>query len=237
MIKRIYNALRRRYIFYKGGELFLDYLREQGVTIGRNCTVAPPSTVQIDCSRPYLVEIGDDVRLNMGLTILTHDFTTLVFKNHFGEFIPSSGKVIIGNNVYFGRHCTVLRGVTIGDNCVIGYGSIVMNNIPANSVAVGRPAKVVCSIDEYYKKRQIKGLEEALELARTINDKLGRKPVPSDFREEFVYFVSGNEIDKYPELPIKYQLTYMGNCYDRWVNNHKATFSSFDEFLKAAGIE
>lgn len=237
MIKRIYNALRRRYIYRLGGEHFLNYLREQGVTIGKNCTVPSPESILIDTSRPYLVEIGDEVRLNKGLTVLTHDFTSFLFKNLYGELLPCSGKVSIGNNVYFGQQCTVLKGVSIGDNCIIGYGSVVMTSIPANSVAVGRPAKVICSIDEYYKKRQKQGLEESLELARIINQKLGRRPVPSDFKEEFVYFVNGNEIDKYPELPIQRQLTCTGNCYEQWVKNHKAPYSSFDEFLKAAGIE
>lgn len=51
-------------------------------------------------------------------------------------------------------NCTVLKGVTIGDNCIIGIGSIVTKDIPANSVAIGNPAKVVCSLDEYFEKRK-----------------------------------------------------------------------------------
>ena len=45
-----------------------------------------------------------------------------------------------------------LKGVTIGDNCIIGFGSVVTRDIPANSVAVGAPARVVGSVDDYYKK-------------------------------------------------------------------------------------
>ena len=45
----------------------------------------------------------------------------------------------------------MLKGVTIGDNCIIGYGSTVMKDIPANSVAVGTPTKVICTIEEYFK--------------------------------------------------------------------------------------
>lgn len=235
--KSFLASLKRHYAMFKGGEYYIDYLRAQGITIGENCTVGAPRTMNIDCTRPCLIEVGNQVRLNTGLTLMTHDFTTLVFKNKYGEFLPSSGKIKIGNNVYFGRNCTVLKGVTIGDNCIVGFGSLVMRDVPANSVVAGVPAKVICSVDDYYKKRQEKSLEEAFKLAREIKAKYKRRPEPRDFREEFVFFVSGNEIDKYPEIPIEFQLSYMGNCYDTWVKNHKARFNSFDEFLKAADVD
>ena len=63
----------------------------------------------------------------------------------------SSGRVEIGSNIYIGTNVIVLRGVTIGDNCVIGAGSVVTHDIPANSVAVGAPCRVVCSLDELSK--------------------------------------------------------------------------------------
>lgn len=233
----IISKFRRKYAEYKGGERYLNYLRSKGVRIGERCTIGPARTINIDCSRPYLIEIGNDVRLNYGLTIMTHDFTTLVFKNYYGDFLNSSGKVKIGNNVYFGRNCTVLKGVTIGDNCIIGYGSTVMKDVPNNSVVAGSPAKVICTLDQYYEKRKLKALEEAFALAREIQIVKKRRPIPADFREEFIYFISGNEVEKYPEIPIEFQLTNWGNCYDRWKKEHKAPYKSFDEFLNAAGIK
>lgn len=210
------------------------YLRSKGVRIGKDCTIGPVDTISIDISRPYLLEIGDQVRLNRGLTIMTHDFATIVFKNKYGEFIPSSGKVKIGNNVYFGHNCTVLKGVEIGDNCIIGYGSTVMKSIPANSVAVGTPAKVICTLDEYFEKRKKKALEESFCLVNEIEKVCKREVKIEDLREEFVYFVSGNEIDNYPQLPIYFQLQYVGNCLERWRKKHKALFSSFEDFIQAA---
>lgn len=236
MFRKLVERIERKYVEFKGGETYLNYLRKKGVRIGENCTVGPPKKVVIDCSRPYLIEIGDNVRLNYGLTLMTHDFTTMVFKNYYGDFLPSSGKIKVGNNVYFGRHCTVLKGVTIGDNCIIGFGSLVMKDIPDNCVVAGAPAKVICTLDEYYEKRKVKALEEAFALAREINRVYKRRPVPSDFKEEFVYFVSGNELDRYPEIPIRFQLSTMGNCLDQWIKEHKAPYKSFDDFLEAAGI-
>ena len=54
----------------------------------------------------------------------------------------------IGNNVWIGAHSVVLPGVTIGDNVVIGAGSIVTRDIPANTVAVGNPFRVMREISE-----------------------------------------------------------------------------------------
>ena len=54
--------------------------------------------------------------------------------------------VIIGNNVWIGGNVNVLPGVTIGDNVVIGAGSVVNKDIPSNSVAVGNPCKVIKEI-------------------------------------------------------------------------------------------
>lgn len=51
--------------------------------------------------------------------------------------------ITVGNNVWIGGNVCVLPGVTIGDNCVIGAGSVVVKDIPANSVAAGNPCKVI----------------------------------------------------------------------------------------------
>lgn len=236
MIKGIIKKFKRKYAEYKGGEIYLDYLRQLGIKIGTHCHIGKPKTITIDYTRPYLIEIGNHVRMNNGFTLLTHDFATSVLTNKYGDFLPSSGKVKIGNNVYFAQKCTVMKGVTIGDNCIIGYGSLVTKDIPSNSVVAGSPARVICTLEEYYEKRKTKALEESLELAKEVQRFYKRKPVPKDFREEFVYFVSGNEVEKYPELPIKHQLMTMGDCFDRWVREHKAPFKSFDEFLDAAGV-
>jgi len=57
-------------------------------------------------------------------------------------------------NVWLGGGCTILPGVTIGDRVVIGANSTVTHDIPANSVAVGSPARVICTLDEYLEKEK-----------------------------------------------------------------------------------
>ena len=150
------------------------------------------------------------------------------------QFLNSSGKVTIGNNVSFGHNVTVLKGVHIGDNCFIGAGSIVTKDIPANSVAAGAPAKVIMTINQYYERRLEQCEQEALDYARSIYERFNRKPYISEMREEFIWFVSGNQVDLYPMLPIKAQL---GPTYDRYVREHKAKYNDFESFLDAAGIK
>lgn len=212
---------------------FVNYCRDKGVIVGNNVQVPCPRTVSFDLSRPCLIEIGNNVRINKYMTIMTHDFASMVFVNKYAELVNSSGKIKIGNNVYFGHHCTVLKGVTIGDNCIIGFGSTVMRDIPANSVAAGTPAKVICTLDEYLEKRKTKALSEAFEYALAIRQRENRMPKPEDFREEFPYFVDASNMCDYPHLPYQIQL---GPEIETWKKKHKRMFSSFEAFLDAAGV-
>ena len=211
---------------------FIKYLRQRGIKIGNHLWVTPAvDTVSIDLTRPSLIEIGDYVRLNRNLTILTHDGGFYVLRNKYKEFIPQSGRVKIGNNVYFGRNCTIFKGVTIGDNCIIGFGSTVTKDIPPNSVAVGSPARVVATLDEYYEKRKVKSIEEALDYARSIKERFNRRPCVEDFWEEFPLFLNGDE--DCPGLPIREQL---GPAYEEYRKNHQAIFNGFEDFLLKAGV-
>lgn len=228
---KIIEKIRHRWA-RRSSESYCKYLRQKGIHIG-NGTVVYPKTCQIDLTRPSLVSIGENCLLNRNTTILTHDFVTKVFLNLDWGFINSSGRVVIGNNVRFGQNVMVLKGVTIGDNVFIGAGSIVTRDIPSNSIAVGAPCKVVMTLEEYFQKRLQKSEEEALDYARSIKERYNRKPVPSDFWEEFIWFVSGNEVDNYPEIPIASQLS---NYFDLYKESHKAKYKSFDEFLAAAGL-
>lgn len=60
--------------------------------------------------------------------------------------LSSKGEIIIGRNVWIADRVTILGGVTIGDNVIIGAGSVVSHDIPSNSVAVGAPAKIIKQI-------------------------------------------------------------------------------------------
>jgi len=214
-------------------ERYVKYLRNKGIKIGNGCKFySGLKTISIDTTRPSLIEIGNNVAFNKNCKLVTHDYATKVFLETHKEFIPSSGKIKIGNNVSFGMDCTVLKNVAIGENCFIGLGSVVTKDIPANSVAIGAPAKVVATIDEYFQKRQKESVSEALNYAQSIQVRFNRRPRIEEFWEEFPLFLNGEELDN--RLPVKRQL---GPAYNHYKQNHKAIFNGFDDFLKAAGIE
>ena len=212
---------------------FCNYLRNSGIQIGEGNYIYPYNAA-IDITRPSLVKIGSNCFMNQHFTLLTHDWVTKVFLGSGRQFLNSSGRVTIGDNVSFGRNVTVLKGVSIGDNCFIGAGSIVTKDIPSNSVAVGAPCRVVMTIEEYYQKRLKYSEEEALDYVRSIYERYNRRPKIEEMTEEFIWFVSGDEVQNYPTLPIKKQL---GPTYNAYVASHKAKYNSFEDFLQAAGIE
>ncbi len=136
--------------FNIGPETVEDY-RKRGVIIGKN-----PGLVDchLDYGHGYLIEIGDNSKF-AHVTILTHDAST---KTDLGY--SKIGRVKIGDDVFIGHASIILPGTTIGNKVVIGAGSVVKGNIPDNSVAVGNPAVVVCSYDEYIEKNR-KQMEHA----------------------------------------------------------------------------
>lgn len=213
----------------RSSEALIKYYRSMGITIGTNCVFRSPMSTRIDIMRPSLIEIGNNVDMNKNFTIMSHDFSHRVFLQLYSEFLSSSGPVTIGNNIYFGTDVIVLKGVTIGDNCIIGAGSIVSKSIPPNSVAAGVPCRVICTIDEYYAKRQKLWIDEAITYANAIRTKEKREPIIDDFRPEFGLYIDKHNIKYYDQAPIRLRLK---DKYDEWLEHHQAIFDGFDDFLE-----
>lgn len=216
----------------KNSDSYIKWLRKTGVKVGDGTKVFDARNIMIDVSRPELVEIGDNVFLHGGMTIMTHDWASWCFVRSHHEFYPSHGKIKIGNNVWFGRDVTICKGVTIGDNCIVGIGSIVTKSIPSNSVAVGIPAKVICSYEDYLNMRQTKYVEEALEYARTIIAS-GREPSIEDFKDDYPIFV---DRENYMDYDFPYSKVFSKEHFMQWLLNHKKVFNGFDSFINAARI-
>lgn len=109
-----------------GENFFANYnctiLDSGGVTIGNHVMFAP----------------------NVSLYTVNHPLDPELRKDGWEQARP----IVIGNNVWVGGNVVILSGVTIGDNTVIGAGSVVTKDIPANSLALGNPCKVVRNITE-----------------------------------------------------------------------------------------
>lgn len=216
-------------IYYKSSSTrYIAYLRKKGIKIGNGTVIFAPKQIQIDTTRPELVEIGDHVFIHRGTIIQTHDWASWCFLEKYNDFIPSHARVKIGNNVWLGENVSILKGVTIGNNVIIGLGSIVTKSIPNNSIAVGCPARVIGNIDDYYEKRKKQYVDECVEYARCII-RSGREPQVQDFYDDYPTFVDGRNVNQY-EYP--YRRIFSKNQFENWKKHHKAEFKSFEEFME-----
>ncbi len=153
-----------------------EMLKEMLAEVGENCYIEPPFHSNWGGKH---VHLGKNVYFNFNATLVddTHiyigDCTMLgpnvVIATAGHPILPELREkalqynlpVHIGKNCWLGAGVIVLPGVTIGDNTVIGAGSVVTKDIPANVVAVGNPCKVLREINEhdkefYYKDRRFK---------------------------------------------------------------------------------
>lgn len=108
-------------------------------------------------SEPYLINIGNNVRISSHSSLVTHDGGLWTLrKMNLLENADFFGIIEIGDNVNIGINVIIMPGVKIGNNCIIGAGAVVTKNIPDNSIAVGVPARVIETVDEYYNKKKDK---------------------------------------------------------------------------------
>ena len=134
-------------IFGKTGEqicvesnFFCDY--GYNIEVGENFYINH-NCVILDCAK---VTFGDNVLVGPNCSFYT-PIHPLDAKTR-NTFIERAEPITVGDNVWFGGNVTVLPGVTIGDNAVIGAGSVVVNDIPSNMLAVGNPCKPIRKIEQ-----------------------------------------------------------------------------------------
>ncbi len=151
------------------------YLKTMFAEIGEGCYVESPLRSNMGCRH---VHFGNNVYANFNLTLVDDTHIYVGDNTMFGPnvTIATAGHPIdpelrerglqynmpvkIGRNCWLGAGVIVMPGVTIGDNVVIGAGSIVTKDIPSNVVAVGNPCRVMREVGEhdrkyYYKTREI----------------------------------------------------------------------------------
>lgn len=156
------------------GEKRQKMLKEMFAEIGEGCYIEPPFHSNFGGGH---VHFGKGIYANFNLTLVddTHvyvgDYTmfgpnvTIATAGH--PILPElriqgyqyNMPVCIGKNCWLGAGVIVLPGITIGDNVVIGAGSIVTKDIPSNVVAVGNPCRVLREVNEHDKKYYFKNRE------------------------------------------------------------------------------
>lgn len=239
IIKKIKNKINKfiglkLYKFQNSSEDYIKWMKERGAKIGENVTIFDPKNTLLDVTRPYMIEIGNNVQITRGVIILTHGYEWAVIKNVYGDILGSCGKVTIGNNVFIGMNTIILKGVKIGDNVIVGAGSIVTKDLESNGVYSGNPAKFIMSLEQYKNKRESSQLKEAKEQVLQYQNRMNKKPDKNVLREFFYLFEDYSEKDiifnEYNRM-----LSFTGN-YDfslkKFIETRSSRkFENIDEFI------
>lgn len=159
MIKRIYRKL-----------FPLKAAINDGMQIGKGVSLVSPRTVTFG-TEPYLIKLGDYVRISGNVMFTTHDGGTWAFRHHERyKHVFKYGSISVGDYTFIGANSIILPGVKIGNNCVVGVGSVVTKDIPDNSVVGGVPAHIITSTEEYADKC-LKSMPEGIDLNEYYKNK------------------------------------------------------------------
>ena len=145
----------------------MEALKRMGLKVGDNVKIM--GGVKIDYGHCKHISIGNNVTIAPDVYLLAHDASMYNVKKY-----TRIGKIIIGDNVFIGLRSVVMPNVRIGENSIIGAGSLVNKSIPKNVVAVGNPIKIICSVEDFYKNRSL--LKESI--------------LPEDIAEGIYFFAS-----------------------------------------------
>lgn len=121
------------------------WLVRRGLRLG--CDVYIDDFAAFDHGFPWLISIGDEAVISAGVRIVAHDGST----KHSTGYIRV-GRVDIGRKAYIGAHAIVLPGVRIGENAIVGAGSVVRRNVDPGSIVMGNPAVEVGTLGEFTAK-------------------------------------------------------------------------------------
>lgn len=157
------------------GEKRQAMMREMFAEIGENCYIEPPfhsnwggkhchfgnnvyANFNLTCVDDTHIYVGDNTMFGPNVVLATAGHPVLPELRE--KAYQYNAPIRIGRNCWLGAGVIVLPGVTIGDNSVIGAGSVVTKDIPADVVAVGNPCKILRPIGEqdrltYFKDRKI----------------------------------------------------------------------------------
>ena len=120
----------RNYLYNKASSLRSWRYRRSGMTIGQGCKIS--SSAKLDKTHPSGIVIGDYTAVSFRTSVLTHDFLN-------GRHLDTR----IGSNCFIGACSVIMPGVSVGDNAIVGTGSVVFTDVPPNSVVSGNPARIV----------------------------------------------------------------------------------------------
>jgi acetyltransferase-like isoleucine patch superfamily enzyme len=146
LIRRLYEAVeKRRYTPYTMG----DYLRKRGAEVGEGCFIGPTAIErEIDLR---LLKIGNHVAIASGVSFQAHDGADWLSRSR-ALGVSTYQPIVIGDNCFIGYRAILYPGVHIGPNSVVAAGSVVMSDVPPNTLMMGVPARPFGSLERYREK-------------------------------------------------------------------------------------
>jgi acetyltransferase-like isoleucine patch superfamily enzyme len=146
-IKFFFTRILMKMKGFRNAEINAEKYRLKGIDIGEGTWIF--SNVHIDRTKGSELHIGKNCVLT-GCSVLAHDASLHLAYGVLPRFKP----VYIGDNCFIGWRSIIMPGVTIGSDCVIGAGAVVTKDIPSGSIAAGNPARVIGTTSDFIAKRK-----------------------------------------------------------------------------------
>lgn len=126
----------------------IKYAKHIGVNIGKDCSIDTKSFG----TEPYLITIGDGVRIARNASFYTHGGVVSLRKYYKDPDLEQMGKISVGDYSSIGAYCMIMPGVSIGKLCIVGGGSVVTKSIPDGCMVAGNPAKFIGYTEDFYRR-------------------------------------------------------------------------------------
>lgn len=237
MNKLLYLFLKFRIKYLPHLAKINDYnkiLKMQGVEVGDNTIFYSPSTITVDVSRPFMLKIGDYCKITSGVTILCHDYSRSVCINTLGlGNVGDAGMTIIEDNCFIGMNAIILMGAHIGKNSIVGAGSVVSGEFPENVVIAGNPAKIICSLEEFYNKRKKVELDKAILFAKSFKNKYDVWPNIYEMTNAFAWMYLKHDKSSLDDYTSLFSLNGVEKgILEKNFLGTNSLFNSYEEFIE-----
>ena len=231
MKKQLIKILRfLKYPKCHNNEAFVKYLKKHNVKVGKFTQFYSPESIKIDVVNGMFITIGDYCKITSGVRILAHDYSYSVLRRVYHDIPKKAAMTVIGNNVFIGVDSIILNGAQIGDNVIIGAGSVVSGVVPSNQVWGGNPAKFICDLDKYYEKCRRNFEISAFLTVKQYRQRLHRNPTVEELQYFSLLFIN-NEKDLIHKLET---MSFTGDDKSEVLadlKTYKPKYKSYNAFL------
>ena len=124
----------------------IEVFGEGSIRFGKNSYIGRNSIIQ--CSKDCSIIIGDNCSISHYLKIYTANYSSEDIISEKNEIRLRKGNVKIGDNCWIGLNVFIREGINIGNNCVIGAHSVVVHDVPNNTLIAGNPARIIKKYDK-----------------------------------------------------------------------------------------